>query len=278
MVYCDSSGVTRSVTTPADLLSALRDSITSAIGKERTVAVAYSGGLDSSLIARLAKESVDVKCYTCAMAGSFDADHALAFAAEDGLDLTMIVVGRESLAGLVARTGMLLNSDDPVRIAYTIPVICVLERCAETTVLVGSGADELFGGYAKYSTATDPTAIMRSDLSKMLVEDNVLRMVAKALGKRLESPYVSEVTLAFSASLPMTLKISGNDRKVLLRKAAASLGLLSHDRPKKAAQYSSGLMKEMKRQAGSSHTSLSDWVRQQTWRESDGSTMHSQCP
>ena len=266
------------MTTPADLLTALRESITSAIGKERTVAIAYSGGLDSSLIARLAKESAEVKCYTCAMAGSFDADHAPGFAAEDDLDLTMIVLGRDSLGGLVARTGMLLNSDDPVRIAYTIPVICVLERCAETTVLVGSGADELFGGYAKYSMATDPTAIMRADLSKMLVEDNVLRMVAKALGKRLESPYVSEDTLAFSASVPMSLKISGNDRKVLLRKAAASLGLLSHDRPKKAAQYSSGIMKEMKRRAGSSHTSLVDWVLQQTWREGDGSTMHGQSP
>jgi asparagine synthase (glutamine-hydrolysing) len=278
MVYCDSSGVTRSVTTPASLLNALRESITSAIGKERTVAVAYSGGLDSSLIARLAKESAEVKCYTCAMAGSFDANYALGFAAEDGLDLTMIVVGRESLGGLVARTGLLLNSDDPVRIAYTIPVICVLERCAETTVLVGSGADELFGGYAKYSTATDPTAIMRSDLSKMLVEDNALRMVAKALGKRLESPYVSEATLAYSASLPLNLKISGNHRKVLLRRAAASLGLHSHDRPKKAAQYSSGIMKEMKRQAASSHASLSDWVRQQTWCQCDGSTMHGQSP
>jgi len=278
MVYCDSSGVTRSVTTPADLLSALRESITSAIGRERTIAVAYSGGLDSSLVARLAKESAEVKGYTCAMASSFDANHALGFAAEDGLDLTMIVLERESLGELVARTRMLLNSDDPVRIAYTIPVICVLERCAEMTILVGNGADELFGGYAKYSTAKDPTATMKSDLSKMLVEHNALQMVAKALGKRLESPYVSEATLAFSASLPLNLKISGNDRKVLLRKAAASLGLLCHDRPKKAAQYSSGIMKEMKRQAGSSHASLSDWVRQQTWRESDGSTMHGQSP
>jgi len=258
------------VTTPADLLSALRESTISAIGKERTVAVAYSGGLDSSLIARLSEESAEVKCYTCAMAGSFDADHALGFAAEDDLDLTMIVLGRESLRGLVARAGRLLNSDDPVRIAYTIPVICVLERCAERTVLVGSGADELFGGYAKYSTAADPAAIMRYDLSKMLEEDHVLRGIAKALGKSLESPYISEGTFAFSASLPMSLKISGNERKVLLRKAAASLGLLCHDRPKKAAQYSSGLMKEMKRQAGISHLGLSDWVRQQTWSESDG--------
>jgi len=265
MVYCDSSGVTRQVTTPADLLNALRESTASAIGKERTVSVAYSGGLDSSLIARLAKDSAEVKCYTCAMVGSFDADHAPRFAAEDGLNLAMILLGRESLGRLVARTGMLLNTEDPVRIAYTIPVICVLERCAETTVLVGSGADELFGGYAKYATAKDPTAMMSSDLSKMLVEDGVLRMVAKALDKRLESPFVSEAILAFSKSLSIDLKISGNERKVLLRKAAASLGLHSHDRPKKAAQYSSGLMKEMKRQAASSHASLSDWVQQQTW-------------
>lgn len=278
MVYCDSSSVTRQVTTPNDLLNALRESTTLAIGKERTVAVAYSGGLDSSLIARLAKDSAVVKCYTCAMVGSFDAEHAPRFAAEDGLDITMILLRRESLGALVARTGMLLNSDDPVRIAYSIPVICVLERCEETTVLVGSGADELFGGYAKYSTTKDPTATMRADLSKLLIEDSALRMVAKALDKRLESPFVSEAILAFSKSVPMDLKISGNDRKVLLRKAAASLGLHSYDRPKKAAQYSSGLMREMKRQAASSHASLSDWVRQQTWSVNSVSTIRGQSP
>jgi asparagine synthase (glutamine-hydrolysing) len=210
------------------------------------------------------------------MVGSFDAKHAPSYAAQDEFDLTLIVVERESLGGLVARIGTLLDSCDPVRIAYTIPVARVLEECAETTLLVGSGADELFGGYAKYSTATDPKAIMKSDLSKMLEEDIVLRRVAKTLGKRLESPYVSEATLAFSASLPMNLKISGNDRKVLLRQAAASLGLRSHDLPKKAAQYSSGMMKEMKRQAASSHKDLSDWVRQQIWSETDLSTIDGQ--
>jgi asparagine synthase (glutamine-hydrolysing) len=278
MVYCDSSGVTRSLTTPANLLIALRESIASAIGEARSVAVAYSGGLDSSIVAKLAKEFTEVRCYTCAISGSFDANNAPGFAVEDGLDLTMILLERESLGELVARTGMLLNSEDPVRIAYTIPVICVLQSCPETTILVGSGADELFGGYAKYATSNDPTAIMRSDLSKMLVEDSALRMVAKVLDKRLESPFVSQAVLAFSKSIPMNLKISGNDRKILLRKAAATLGLPSHDRPKKAAQYSSGLLKEMKRQARSSQSSLHDWVRQQTWHEGYGSIMPGQSP
>lgn len=267
MVYCDSSCVTISVTTPEGLLTVMRKAVTSAIGGERRVAVAYSGGLDSSLIARLARDSAEVSCYTCAMAGSFDSENVPGFAEEDGLDLTMVLVQPRDLGSLVARTGRLVESSDPVRIAYTIPVICVLERCEERTVLVGSGADEIFGGYAKYSTATDPKSSMRKDLAKMLEEDLVLRIVAKTLGKRLESPYVCEETLALSDSLPMALKISGNDRKVLLRKAAASLGLCSHDRPKKAAQYSSGLMKGMKGQASSSHLTLSDWVGQLIWSE-----------
>lgn len=263
------------MTTPAGLLDAMRKSIVHLV-KDNAVAVAYSGGLDSSIIACLAKESFAVRCYTCAVAGSYDATHAAAFATEDGVELDMIALERESLGGLVSRTGSALNSDDPVRIAYSIPVVCVLERCKESTVLVGSGADEIFGGYAKYSTVADPSEAMTTDLRKALSEDCTLQVVAQAFDKKLVSPFLSEFALRFSDSTPLSLKVSGNDRKILLRDAAKSLGLHSYDRPKKAAQYSSGIMKEMKVQARRSHATLSDWVRQQIWEYGQTRDEHGQ--
>lgn len=224
------------------------------------VAVAYSGGLDSSVIARLASEFAAVRCYACAMAGSFDADHTPGFAAEEKMDLTMIEIKSESLKSMVTRMGALLDSDDPVRIAYTMPVVAVIERCQERTVLVGSGADELLGGYAKYVSAAHPLAMMRSDLDKMLSEDRVLRRAASSLSKRLESPFASERVVSMCAQLPMGQKIAGNERKILLRSVAQTLGLPSHKRQKKAAQYSSGIMREMKRQARRDGMTLSEWV------------------
>lgn len=252
------------MTNPDNLLTVLRESVRTAIRQEQNVAIAYSGGLDSSLVAKLAAETAVVRCYTCAIEGSFDAVHVADFAAEDELELAMISLNGDSLGELVGRTRELLGSDDPIRISYTIPVLGVLEHCAEGLVLCGSGADELFGGYARYVGMDNPGRAMSMDTAKMLAEDTQLKALARTMGKRMESPFVSEAMSVFSSNLPLALKITGSDRKILLREAASSLGLHSHDRPKKAAQYSSGVMKEMKRQAKKANESLIDWVREQT--------------
>lgn len=258
--FLSNVGCVNGVTASGELLAALRDSVAASIGGQRKVAVAYSGGLDSSLIARLASEVAQIVCYACAVAGSHDAVHAPRLAAEDGVDVTMIEIEGEELGLKVASAGALLDSRDPLRIGYTLPVMAVLERCEEEVVLTGSGADELLGGYAKYASAADPRAMMRYDLDKMLAEDRMLKRVAAALGKRLESPFASERVMAVCARLPLDQKVSGSRRKIVLRTVAQELGLPSQGRRKRAAQYSSGIMREMKRQAKIAGTSLSDWV------------------
>ncbi len=253
------------MTDSSDLLAILEDAVASALGEARDVAVAYSGGLDSALIARLAKERATAKCYTCAMKGSFDAAHAQDFAEHDGLGSKLIEVETAALPGLVGRTSRALNTEDPSRVAYSIPLACVVELCHERTILSGCGADEVFGGYGKYLRTPDPSEMMRSDLAKMLAEDDGMARFAKGLGKRYHSPFVTESVLSFSDRLPISRKVSGGERKVVLREVAFSLGLESHDRPKKAAQYSTGILKEMKNQAKQSGLDLATWVRDQAW-------------
>jgi asparagine synthase (glutamine-hydrolysing) len=50
-------------------------------------------------------------------------------------------------------------------------------------------------------------------------------------------------------------------RKLVLREVAVLLGLDAHDRPKKAAQYSSGIMREMERLARKEGMSMSEWTK-----------------
>lgn len=240
------------------LLKRLSGATREIVGNESVVAVAYSGGLDSSMIVAIALEFSDVKCYTCAIKGSFDSRKASEYAAQDGVDHLAISLSEKELLGWVARASNLLSSTDPIRIAYTIPILCVLEGCDEGCVLAGNGADELFGGYARYSDAEDPGPIMAMDFEKMQQEASLLSALATAMGKRIGFPFASKEVVSFAEQTPLEEKVNGSGRKLILREAARVMGLPSYNRPKKAAQYSSGILKEMKRISRKEHLELSE--------------------
>lgn len=246
------------------LLKGLRRATQEIIGSEPAVAVAYSGGLDSSVIVGIAKEFAQVKCYTCAIKGSFDSRMASEFAAQDGVDHLVINLSEKELVGWVARASSYLSSADPMRIAYTIPVLCVLEGCHEGCMLAGNGADELFGGYARYSDAEDPSTMMAMDLEKMQQEASLLSVLATGMGKRIGFPFASKEVVSFAEQTPLEEKVKGPGRKLILREAARLMSLPSYNRPKKAAQYSSGVLKEMKRISRKEQLRLSDWTARVT--------------
>jgi asparagine synthase (glutamine-hydrolysing) len=244
---------------PEKLLSVLRDATKRAVGNEERVAVAYSGGLDSSIVAALSIEITATKCYTCAVRGSHDADVVGALARGQGVDWEPIELRPEGVTARVKQASLALETVDPSRIAYTIPLIGVLEKASERLVLAGTGADELFGGYAKYTESEDPSAQMREDLEKMRREAAMVRMAFS--GKRLALPFEDGRVVELASGLPLDAVIGPSGNKLVLRDVARHLGLESHSRPKKAAQYSSGVLKEMRRQAKECGVQLGEWVR-----------------
>ncbi len=242
------------------LLKPLRISIKACVDGQSSVAVAYSGGVDSAVVEMIARETATTVCYTCAVRGSHDHSRAPLSAEESGIKLKLIVLERERLAALVSKTCSALNTEDPLKVAYSVPVLCVIDECEQDVVLVGSGADELFGGYAKYLEDSDPESSMEKDLDKMLAENELLREYASSVGKRLEAPFCAPEVISFAKGLPLDRKLGAGNRKIVLREAARSLGVLSHDSPKKAAQYSSGVMKEMKAMAKERGVGLREWT------------------
>ncbi|MCU0859887.1 MAG: asparagine synthase-related protein [Thermoplasmata archaeon] len=239
-------------------LKALDESMAAAIGREGRAAVAYSGGVDSALVAHFAAGHCDVVLYTCGTDGSPDLKEAGRTA--QGLRRNVIVLEESDVERLVAEAASILGTTAPMTISYTIPVLSVLEASEENLVLVGSGADELFGGYAKYAAMADPSAAMRADLDKMIVETERLKAHARRSGRRLEAPFTGQSMVDFALGVPVGHKLGPDGRKLVLREAAKRLGLEAHDRPKKAAQYSSGVLKAMERMAKREGKTLGEWT------------------
>jgi len=243
------------------LLNALKGVVTRSVASEGKAAVAYSGGLDSSLIAKLASDSAEVICYSCVTEGSYDAKRVLGQGKADGLEVRMLTIADEDMPSLVSRTANAICSTDPVKISYSIPAVAVLARCSESLVLAGNGADELFAGYSKYVLRpSEYESNMKNDLRKSLEEAERLKIFARSLGKRAFFPYLTDEIVTVGCDIPLEQKMSRGSRKAILCEAGRIAGLSAADRPKKAAQYSSGTLKMMRGLAKSSNLALSQWT------------------
>ncbi len=248
------------MTDVAELIETLRNAVRECIDGEPTAAMAYSGGLDSSVIDSLAREVVPVTRYTCAIEGA--ADHKIAIDGSDDPSTSseIIVLTEPTIRSLVREASTVLATNNPVIVGYTIPILAVMIESKERLTLTGSFADELFGGYAKYLGEDDPGPRMASDLEKATRESELLRRAALTRGKLIGYPFASSSVIDIASKTPMARKIDRGERKIVLRDVAKQLGVEAYDRPKKAAQYSSGVLKEMERLAKKDGTDMRSWI------------------
>ena len=118
------------------------------------VGIFLSGGIDSSLLtAVLARQSTSrLRTFTIGYGGSeFDeTPYARMVAKHLGTEHTEFIVSPSEMLGLFERTQE--ASDEPIGDSSLIPtaMVCQLARQQVKVALSADGADELFGGYARY--------------------------------------------------------------------------------------------------------------------------------
>jgi asparagine synthase (glutamine-hydrolysing) len=225
------------------------------------VAVAYSGGVDSSIIAALASRHARVTCYSACVPFSFDARNSLKYAGQDGFNLEVLDLSDEDIIRFVRVARGVFPDPNPVTVSYAIPCLCVMERATERGLFVGNVADEIFAGYSKYESVPDANGQMEIDLKKALYELNTLSDYAQKRHKVLLAPYAEEGVRELASQIPLEKKLGPRGRKVVLRDCARILGLKASDRSKKAAQYSSGTSRRIKHLARSDGKTLTEWIR-----------------
>ncbi len=243
------NGLDESASRLAGLLDA---SVERRVKGHRRVAVSFSGGLDSSLIAMLAARRADVTLCSAYVSASRD-EHAATRAA-DLLGLRMVDIKLER----PQVTEELRSLDLPFRATSMDRALWCLysstaglaAREGAELILLGQLADELFGGYMKYSIAARKEEYVAAKMMETDVEASAERAFVRdeeACARFIEPrfPFADEGVVGFALGLPVSYKISGAQRKLILRIAAAKLGLPDElvQAPKKAAQYSSGIAK-----------------------------------
>ncbi|MCS7124876.1 MAG: asparagine synthase-related protein [Candidatus Bathyarchaeota archaeon] len=241
------------------------------------VAVAFSGGLDSSLIAFLVeKAGVEVNLIHVSLENQRETVQAEETARLLGLPLHKGIYSEGDVKKVLPKVLWCIEASDPLKASIGIPVYWAAEKAAELgfkVLLAGQGADELFGGYRRYLTLYSrlggnfaQEAII-NDILK-LHESNLERdvKICSFHGVELRLPFVSYPLVKFALSLPLNLKIaSTNDmlRKTVLRKTAEKLGLPKQIayKPKKAVQYATGVNKTLKRLAEQENLPLKQYLQ-----------------
>jgi asparagine synthase (glutamine-hydrolysing) len=228
------------------------------------VAIMFSGGLDSGLIAALAKRHGTPHLYTVGLEGSHDMVMSEEAARYLGLPWTPLVMTAEDVVDSCRELLGTVRASSPVTVSFELPLQMIASRAEEELLVSGQGADELFGGYSRYleMEPEDAHKAMGDDLAKMLSDVVPLEeAIARRYGKSVERPFLDPEVRKVAASIPVTEKICEGVRKSPLKDAAASIGAdLIASREKKAAQYGSGFMKVLKAQARKQKLSVEDYL------------------
>ncbi len=235
------------------LASLLRDSVSRACGTSGTVGVLFSGGVDSSVVAKLASEKSRVLLYCAGAAeGSEDAEFAAKAAALLNLRIRTAIFSPDDVRGAMGGLAGKIGTADRMQLGIALPVYFATRLAMEDGLikfaLCGGGADELFGGYSRYLKV--PTAklndVLRSDIAAMREKD--LKRDSAASFIEIRYPYLDPEVVDFSLSIRAGMKIAGGERKIVLREAGRQLGLPPEitGRKKKACQYGSGADKLLK--------------------------------
>lgn len=244
--------------TAQGLLEAIEDSVVRNVGDR--CAVGLSGGLDSGLILKLvAERKRGAVAVTVGVRGSEDLERARRVAEKLGVDHVAHELSEEEVVAAAAYVRRAMGLKSPMCVSLgVINHVCasLAKSLGRTQLVVGQGADELFGGYAKYVGALEEggyqalDSAMRSDLRELWRQGIVRDYVSAALGGvTLTAPYLDPRVVELARAAPAELKVRGSERKVLLRGAArlASVPEEVWRAEKRAAQYSTGVEKVVRR-------------------------------
>lgn len=222
------------------------------------IGIIFSGGIDSVIIAWLAKKMVrEVICYTGGVEGSSDIAFARKIAKRLNLKLRVNELTHTEVEEMIPEVINTIEHTNAGQVEVAIPVYAAVKLAHEDGIKVmfsGQAADELFGGYSWYSTIVRDGGgyaglrhYMNEDI-QLLYKETLERedKITMAHSIEMREPFLDLRLIRLSMKIDLRLNVKGvSDAfgKHVHRKLAQELGIprdIAY-RSKEAAQHGSGI-------------------------------------
>ncbi|MEK9682008.1 MAG: asparagine synthase C-terminal domain-containing protein [Nitrosopumilus sp.] len=241
-----------------ELFDKIKDSITQTV-TEKKIGIAYSGGVDSTLISKVCKDmGYDVTLLTIGFAES----HDILFAKEvnEQLNYTHHILEIEpkdfpSIPSTIhekIQTDNLSWNENCIAFYY---VSKLAKSLGLSTVVTANGIDELFCGYNAYREAfsggeSKINEVMDAKLDNELKMMKAVNMIASEFDVEILQPLLSPDFINYAKTVPIKDKITDSEdiyRKHMIRQLAKQVGVpeVSCNKRKKALQYGSKIHKTL---------------------------------
>lgn len=243
-----------------ELLKRIVNSINNCIEIEDKFGIAFSGGIDSSLLAKISHDIHKEKVILLSI--GFPCSHDLEFSKKIANELEMkhftYEINNKEFNVIVNKVIDNLKCNNISHIEnciafYFISILAYLKKCR--IVLTANGFDELFCGYDKYRQIftygqTELENFMEQKILNELTLINEIDSISKEFNVKIRQPFLSQCFIDFAKTIPLDKKIlSPNDylRKHILREIAVSLKIPIEAamKPKKALQYGTLIHKNL---------------------------------
>ena len=222
------------------------------------VALLFSGGVDSTLIALILKKlGIKTTLYSVGVETSQDLKYAKKIAHDIDIPLTIQIINQEIIEKSFYPTVNTIEDTNLMKIGVgmTIKLTSHLAHMDNHKVILsGQGADELFAGYNRYKKKYTNHDLLNEELTHDLnnIYDVNLERDDKATMSNSVELRVPFLDKDVASHMPIDYLLDSCDdkiRKHILRDVAYELGLSKEAayRPKKAAQYGTGIDKIIKK-------------------------------
>lgn len=220
------------------------------LDKSTKYAVFLSGGVDSTILLKiLINMKFKFSVYTLNMGGE-DIKFAKEFCLQEKIDLIEIIPSENEFTNMTKKVISLQKSCDVTTIGIALVSALLLEKVKEEYVITGLGAEEIFGGYQRHLKASNLLDECWSGLNAMYDTDLVREFIIYREHNKIPiTPFLDKQLIIQGMHVPDNLKIQGSFRKYILSLVAKELGISFFERPKKAAQYGSGVQKMLEKTA-----------------------------